>query len=68
VVMGVAAWGLDRELHLWMPGTALPIQIVRVGVAIGGALLALGASLKMLRVTEFTDVVASVMRRLRRTR
>ena len=26
-VMGAAAWGLDRQLHVWMPGTALPIQI-----------------------------------------
>jgi putative peptidoglycan lipid II flippase len=67
-VMGAAAWGLDRGLHVWMPGTALPIQIVRVGAAIGGALLALGASLKMLRVTEFTDVVASIAARLRRMR
>ncbi len=60
-VMGVAAWGLDRQLHVWMPGTALPIQIARVGVAITGALLALGVSLKMLRVTEFTDVVGAVV-------
>ena len=64
-VMGVAAWSLDRELQIWAPGTALPIQIVRVGVAIIGALLALGASLKMLRVTEFTDVVGAVAGRFR---
>jgi putative peptidoglycan lipid II flippase len=64
-VMGVAAWGLDRELHLWMPGTALPIQIARVGLTIGGALLALGAALKLLRVTEFTDVVSALVARLR---
>jgi len=67
-VMGAAAWGLDRELHLWFPGTALPVHIARVGLAIAGALLALGASLKLLRVAEFTDVVASVAARLRRTR
>ena len=63
--MGLSAWGLDRELHIWVPGTALPIQLARVGLAIVGALLALGASLKILRVTEFTDVVASVARRFR---
>ena len=64
-VMGVAAWGLDRQLQVWAPGTALPIQIGRVGVAITGALLALGVSLKMLRVTEFTDVVGAVAGRFR---
>ena len=63
--MGVVAWSLDRQLQVWMPGTALPIQIARVGVAITGALLALGVSLKLLRVTEFTDVVGAVAGRFR---
>ena len=66
-VMGVAAWGLDRQLQGSMPGTALPIQVLRVGLAIGGALLALGLALKVLRVTEFTDVVDAVVGRFRRT-
>ena len=64
-IMGAAAWGLDRGLQMRLPGTALPLQTARVGVAITGALLALGVSLKLLRVTEFTDVVEAVARRFR---
>jgi putative peptidoglycan lipid II flippase len=66
VVMGAAAWGLDRELHVWMPGTSLPVQLVRVATAIGGALLVLALVLRVLRVREFTDVVGAILGRFRR--
>ena len=38
LAMGLAAWGLDRQLQAWIPGMALPIQVARVGLSIGGAL------------------------------
>jgi putative peptidoglycan lipid II flippase len=63
-VMGAVAWGLDRQLHASLPGMALPIQVIRVVVAIGGALAVLALLLTLLRVTEFTDVTRSVARRL----
>ena len=47
---------------------ALPMQLARVGLSIGGALLTLGLALKLLRVSEFTDVVTAVAARLRRPR
>lgn len=64
--MGAAAWTLDRELTLLLPGTSLPLQLVRVGAAIGGALAVLGGGLRLLRVTEFTDVVGAILGRLSR--
>jgi hypothetical protein len=63
--MGAAAWGLDRQAHLWLPGSALPLQLLRVGIAIGGSLAVLALLLTLLRVTEFTDVTRSILRRLR---
>jgi putative peptidoglycan lipid II flippase len=66
--MGVAAWGLDTLLHVWMAGSGLAVQILRVGLTIAGAMLALGILLKVLRVTEFTDVVESIVGRFRRPR
>jgi putative peptidoglycan lipid II flippase len=68
VVMGSVAWALDRQLAGWLPGTALAIQIVRVGATITVALGVLALALHVLRVREFTDVVAAVAARLRRGR
>ncbi len=68
VVMGGAAWALDRQLTAWMPGTALATQILRVGLAIGVALGVLALALHVLKVREFTDVVAAVAARVRRGR
>jgi putative peptidoglycan lipid II flippase len=64
--MGAAAWALDAELHHLVPGTSLPIQLARVGAAIGGSLVVLGGALRLLRVAEFTDVVAALVGRVRR--
>ena len=50
--MGVAAWGLDRELQVWMPGTACRFRSCGSALAIGGALLVLALALKLLRVTR----------------
>ena len=67
-IMGGAAWILDRQLVTWLPGTALPVQLVRVGLTIAGALGVLALTLHVLRVREFTDVVGAVAGRLRRGR
>ena len=67
-LLNAAAWALDQQLAGWLPGRALAIQIVRVGVTIAGALGVLALALHVLRVREFTDVVAAVAARLRRGR
>ncbi len=66
--MGLAAWWLDRQLHVLLPGMGLAVQIARVGLAIAGALGVLALLLKLLRVTEFTDVAEAVLRRFVRRR
>lgn len=66
--MGVAAWWLAQRLLVWLPGMALPLQIVRVGAAIAGAILVLMVGLNLLKVREFTDVVGALGARVRRMR
>jgi putative peptidoglycan lipid II flippase len=68
LVMGAAAWALDQQVAGWLPGTALAIQMVRVGATIVAALGVLALALHVLRVREFTDVVSAVAARLRRGR
>ena len=65
--MGVAAWAADAWLSVALPGTAAPVQIVRVAAAIGFAVLVLAAAAWVLRIREFNQGVAMVMRRFRRT-
>jgi putative peptidoglycan lipid II flippase len=67
-VMGAVAWGADRQLALWIPGSSLVIQVVRVGLTISASLAVLALALHLLRVREFTDVVGAVAARLRRGR
>jgi putative peptidoglycan lipid II flippase len=68
VAMGVAAWWADAMLPSWLPGETITIQVVRVSLAIGVALAVLAAAAWVLRIREFNDAVAVIMRRIRRTR
>ena len=63
--MGIAAWGADLWLEALLPGAALPLQILRVVAAIGIALAVLAAAAWLLRVREFKEGMALVLRRLR---
>ena len=67
VVMGAAAYYTNALLELWLPGHALPAQIVRLGSSIGVALIVLAAAAWLLHIREFNEGVALVTRRLRRT-
>jgi putative peptidoglycan lipid II flippase len=67
VAMGAAAFASLRALESWLPGDAEFIQIVRLAVTIGFALVVLAGSAWLLRIREFTQGVALVTRRLRRT-
>jgi peptidoglycan biosynthesis protein MviN/MurJ (putative lipid II flippase) len=67
-LMGAAAVYSHVLLEAWLPGRALPLQVVRVAGAIGLAVAVLAASAWLLRIREFNEGVALVTRRLRRGR
>ena len=67
VAMGAAAFASLRALEVWLPGDAEFIQIVRLTVTIGFALVVLAGGAWLLRIREFTQGVALVTRRLRRS-
>jgi hypothetical protein len=51
-----------------MPGGAFAAQALRLGAAIGLAVVVLAVSAWLLRIREFNEGVALVTRRLRRVR
>jgi putative peptidoglycan lipid II flippase len=65
--MAAAAWGAHSALESWLPGENEAIQVVRLALTIGGALVVLAAGAWLLRIREFTQGVALVTRRLRRS-
>jgi putative peptidoglycan lipid II flippase len=66
--MGAAAAAVDRQLAVALPGETIGLQIVRLGMAIAMALAVLAAAAWALRIREFSEATAVVMRRLRRIR
>jgi peptidoglycan biosynthesis protein MviN/MurJ (putative lipid II flippase) len=66
IVMAAAAWIVERQLHVSLPGHDLFSQIVRVGVSIGVALAVLVAAARLFGVSELNELVDGVARRLRR--
>jgi len=67
IAMGVAAFGALQVLESWLPGGRELLQIVRLMLTIGFALFVLAGSAWLLRIREFNQGVALVMRRLRRS-
>jgi putative peptidoglycan lipid II flippase len=67
-LMGLAAYYSHRQLEVWMPGGAFAAQALRLGAAIGLAVVVLAVSAWLLRIREFNEGVALVTRRLRRVR
>jgi len=65
-VMGLAAVGLDRMMLSVMPGSRLAPQLLRLAVSIGGAVAVLALTAHLLKIKEFGEGVALVMRRLGR--
>jgi putative peptidoglycan lipid II flippase len=64
-IMGIAAVAVDMGAGLWLPGTGLAPQLIRLGTTIAAAMVALAASAYLLRVHEFREAVTLVSRRLR---
>lgn len=63
VAMAVAAFAAGRTLESLVPGDGLVIQLLRVGGAIGIALVVLAGSAWLLRIAEFHDAIALLTRR-----
>jgi putative peptidoglycan lipid II flippase len=68
MAMAAAAWYVDVWLHSVLPGTALPLQAIRVMTAIGAALAVLSAAAWVLRLHEFEEARGMVLRRFQRLR
>ena len=66
IAMAAAAWLVERQLHVSLPGHDLFSQIVRVGVSIGAALAILIVTSRLFGVSELNELVDGVVRRLRR--
>lgn len=66
MAMGAAAAATDAVLTIWLPGNAIAIQMLRLSAAIGVALAVLALAAHALRIREFREGVALIMRRFRR--
>jgi hypothetical protein len=64
--MGVVAALLSQLLETRWPGSALLLQVVRLSITIGVALVVLGLASWLLRIREFNEGMALVARRLGR--
>ena len=64
-LMGGVALAADSAVGAWLPGSGLTVQIVRLTATIGAALGVLSAAAYVLRIREFHDGVALVIRKLR---
>jgi putative peptidoglycan lipid II flippase len=65
MAMAAAAWIVEHEMAAALPGPDLRSLLTRVGVSIFAAIAVLVVASRLLRVTEFNDLVDSVLRRLR---
>ncbi|MGH9313907.1 MAG: murein biosynthesis integral membrane protein MurJ [Vicinamibacterales bacterium] len=65
-VMGLAAWGVERAMWTFVPGTGWMPRGVRVFSAIAVALVVLAGAARALRIREFEDASRRVLQRLKR--
>jgi putative peptidoglycan lipid II flippase len=64
--MGAAAIAVDAGLERWWPSALLLVQLMRLAVTIGVAVAVLAGAAWLLRIGEFKDGMALVLRRFRR--
>src|SRR5262249_55285074 len=64
LVMAGVSWGVERELLLGLPGHALSLELLRVGCAIAAGLAILTVLARLLRISEFTEIVRAVVARI----
>jgi putative peptidoglycan lipid II flippase len=65
-VMGVAVWGIDRVMGEAAPGHQFLMRGLRLGASIGGGLVALASSARVLRIEEFGEALAMIGAKLGR--
>ncbi|HEX6974245.1 MAG TPA: murein biosynthesis integral membrane protein MurJ [Vicinamibacterales bacterium] len=63
VVMAVAAFFVSRWTGILLPGSSTAIRAVRVAASIGAGIVVLVASARLLRIAEFDEARARVLRR-----
>ena len=68
LAMGAAAFVVDRYSAVWLPGTALLPQLLRLAAAMGIAVAVLAAAAHLLHIDEFRRGVNLVTSRFRRRR
>lgn len=66
LVMGLAAWGIERAMWSVAPGFSLFARAVRVFTAIGVAIGVLAVSARAIRIGEFEEALRRVLGRLKR--
>jgi len=64
-LMGLAAVAVESASGAWLPGSGLIPQVIRLAATIGTALGVLSAAAYVLRIREFREGVALVVRKLR---
>jgi putative peptidoglycan lipid II flippase len=65
-VMAIAAVAIQHAMVRVAPGSGLAAQLLRVGASIGGGMVALAGTAKILRVDEFGDVLEMTRGRVRK--
>jgi putative peptidoglycan lipid II flippase len=65
-VMAVVAVAIQDAMERVVPGSGLLPQVVRLGAAIGGGLVALAFTAMLLRVDEFADASAIIVGRVQK--
>jgi putative peptidoglycan lipid II flippase len=63
--MGATAIGVETAVTAWLPGSGVVVQIVRLSAAIGAAVGVLAAAAYALRIREFHEGLALLLRRFR---
>ena len=66
--MGATAIAVDVGLERWWPSATFLVQLMRLVVTIGAAVAVLAGAAWLLRIGEFKDGMALVLRRFRRAR
>jgi len=62
--MGLVAWQANAALTIVVAGDTVAARLIRVSSAIGVALVVLAASARALRISEFTEAMATVRQRI----
>jgi putative peptidoglycan lipid II flippase len=65
-IMGGAAWAVFAALETWVPGAAFTLRLIRVGAAIGTAIVVLLLAARLLRLEDFDNARRRVLSRLAR--